>query len=103
MGFTSSTNRTRKKNDEAIIIPEHLDPSENPPEFDVTGSLKQKQPFSVEYSNIYIPSRQCNSMVQTLNKRQRLVHDFIGDWGWKVKMKQNLQPFHLFLSGGGGV
>lgn len=93
----------QEKDDEAIIIPEHLDPSENLPEFDVTGSLKQNQPFSVEYSNIYIPSSQYNSMVQTLNERQRLVHDFIVDWCWKVKMKQNPQPFHLFLSGGGGV
>lgn len=28
----------QEKYDEAIIIPEHMDPSENPPEFDVTGS-----------------------------------------------------------------
>lgn len=91
----------QEKDDEAIIIPEHFDPSENPPEFDVTGSLKQNQPFSVEYSNIYIPSSQYNSMVQTLNERQRLVHDFIVDWCWKVKIKQNPQPFHL--GGGGGV
>lgn len=102
MGFTAAQTE-QEKDDEAIIIPEHLDPSENPPEFDVTGSLKQNQPFSVEYSNIYIPSSQYNSMVQTLNERQRLVHDFIVDWCWKVKMKQNPQPFHLFLSGGGGV
>lgn len=45
----------QEKDNEAIIIPEHLDPSENPPEFDVTRSLKQNQPFSVEYFNIYIP------------------------------------------------
>lgn len=67
----------QEKDDEAIIIPEHLDPSENPPEFDVTRSLKQNQPFSVEYSNIYIPSSQYNSMVQTLNEMQRLVHDLL--------------------------
>lgn len=87
----------QEKDDEAIITPEHLDPSENSPEFDVTGSIKQNQPFSVEYSNIYIPSSQYNSMVQTLNERQRLVHDFIVDWCWKVKMKQNPQPFHMFF------
>lgn len=75
----------QEKDDEAIFKPEHLDTSENPPEFDVTGSLKQNQPFSVEYSNIYIPLSQYKSMVQTLNERQRLVHDFIVDWCWKVK------------------
>lgn len=95
---TLSAQAEQEKGDEATLIPQDLDPSENPPEFDVTGSLKQSQPFSVEYSNVYtcIPPSKYNSMVQTLNERQRLVHDFIVDWCWKVKSKQILSHFICF-------
>ena len=102
---TLAAETEQEKDDEAGAIPQNNDedPSEQPSEFDVLGSEKQKEAFSVEFSNVYIPSTQYNNMVQTLNEKQRLVHDFVINWCWKVKSQQEVQPFHLFLSGGGGV
>ena len=54
-----------------------------------------------------IPPTDYYNMVRTLNTKQRHVFDYVVDWCWKFKNGQKtgetVDPFHLFLSGGGGV
>ncbi len=47
-------------------------------------------------------------MIKGLNSQQRLIHDYIYDWCIKMRVSelnssQTPDPFHLFLSGCGGV
>lgn len=59
------------KEDEAVSISHDDYPSDIPPEFDVTGTVKQQESYTVEFFNVYIPSSQYNKMVRTLNEKQR--------------------------------
>jgi len=44
-----------------------------------------------------------NNLVRTLNKKQRQVFDTVLQWGKSFIKNENFQPFHIFLTGGGGV
>jgi len=44
-----------------------------------------------------------NNLVRTLNKKQRQVFDTLLQWGKSFIKNENFQPFHIFLTGGGGV
>jgi hypothetical protein len=45
-----------------------------------------------------------NFLLEHLIKRQRQIFDTILQWGKNfIKNEENFQPFHIFLTGGGGV
>lgn len=51
-----------------------------------------------------LPDTDFYKLIQSLNSKQRLLFDFIYYWATAMRLSVNVpDPFHIFLSGGGGV
>ena len=70
-----------------------------------TGQLRATIPME----SILLPDDEINARVRSLNQQQREVFDVIHKWGrdfvknLSSKVARNIEPFHIFLTGGGGV
>ena len=93
--------------DHALLDPSNLDPNNMCPDnFTVNPTTKSVHPITLQAR--LIMDQQYYNLVRSLNDEQTLIHDFIFSWCRKYRDAQILgnplpDPFHVFLSGGGGV
>ncbi|XP_066915086.1 uncharacterized protein [Clytia hemisphaerica] len=64
---------------------------------------------AIPIESILLPDNEINARIRSLNHQQREVFDVIHKWGrdfiknMSTKCPKNKEPFHIFLTGGGGV
>ena len=79
--------------------------SEDENDDDDTSQLRATIPME----SILLPDVEINARIRSLNQQQREVFDVIHKWGrdfvknLSSKVSRNIEPFHIFLTGGGGV
>ncbi|XP_066925712.1 uncharacterized protein [Clytia hemisphaerica] len=64
---------------------------------------------SIPMESILLPDNEVNARIRSLNHQQREVFDVVHKWGrdfvknLSSKVPKCIEPFHIFLTGGGGV
>ncbi|XP_066926174.1 uncharacterized protein [Clytia hemisphaerica] len=97
----------QQENDE---INEELQNTNNEDESDEESNNRTPNlTAAIPMESILLPDNEINARIRSLNHQQREVFDVIHKWGrdfiknLSSKVPRNIAPFHIFLTGGGGV
>jgi hypothetical protein len=92
--------------DYELLNPNNLDPQQLRDTQQHTSSVQQKTAITLQIK--VKPDEEYYPLIRSLNAKQHDIHDYIFTWCMKTRLahllnKEQPAPFHIFLSGGGGV
>ena len=70
---------------------------------DLQSDKKEDRSYSIEYRAVKISRQEAHSLMRSLNEKQSKVFYKIRQWCLDKVNGKNLEPFHMFITGGAGT
>jgi DNA replication protein DnaC len=91
-----------------LLNPSNLDPQELSDRHNEQGASSTQRRTAITLQIKMKPDEEYYTMIRSLNLKQYQIHDFIFTWCMETRLAHMLNkvepaPFHIFMSGGGGV